>query len=112
MNFRIQRLDATTGRYIDDFGILGDAAGEMPRIKGVAVDAAGHVWVSDAHLDQISLYDNEGALLLSIGNQGTQHGQFAFPAGVAAHPDGRVAIVDSLNRRLQIMRGVERRVQR
>lgn len=107
MNFRIQRLDATTGRYIGEFGGLGDAPGEMPRIKGVAVDTIGHVWVSDGHLDRVSLYDRDGTLLLSIGDRGSEHGRFSFPAGVASHPDGRVAVSDSLNRRLQIMRLTE-----
>ena len=33
---------------------------------------------------------------------GAEPGRFSFPAGIAAHPDGRVAVVDSFNLRLQI----------
>ena len=76
----------------------------MPRLKSVAVDAQGHLWVSDAHLDRVSLYDDRGALLISIGGRGDEPGRFSFPAGIAAHADGRVAVVDSLNRRVQLFR--------
>jgi len=109
LNFRIQRFERSEGAYsfADAFGELGDAPGEMPRIKAVAQDVAGHLWVSDAHLDRVSLYGTEGRLLLSLGGTGTEHGAFSFPAGIAAHPDGRVAVVDSLNRRVQIFRLTE-----
>ncbi len=104
LNFRVQRLDMSTGGSLQVFGQLGDAPGETPRIKGVAVDAAGRLWVSDAILDRVSLYRQDGTLLVSIGGTGTAPGRFSFPAGIAAHPDGRVVVVDSLNRRLQIFR--------
>ena len=60
--------------------------------------------MSDAHLDQVSIYTAEGQLLLSLGRSGSAPGEFAFPAGVAAHPDGRVAVADALNRRVQVFR--------
>lgn len=104
LNFRIQRLDGATGRFLGSFGRLGDAAGDTPRLKGIAVDSAGHVWASDAHLDQVSIYTPQGQLLLSLGRSGGAPGEFAFPAGVAAHSDGRVAVADALNRRVQVFR--------
>lgn len=104
LNFRIQRLDPESGDPIGAFGRLGDSPGEMPRIKGVAVDRLGHVWVSDAHLDRVSVYDPDGRLLISIGRRGEAAGEFSFPAGIAAHPDGRIAVADSLNRRVQVFR--------
>jgi hypothetical protein len=102
LNFRVQRLDVATGAYEAEFGRLGDAPGETPRIKGLAVDRDGNIWVSDAHLDRVSLYDAKGELLISLGGNGIEEGRFSFPAGIAAHADGRVAVVDSLNRRLQV----------
>jgi len=104
LNFRIQRLDGASARFLGAFGRLGDAAGDTPRLKGIAVDAARHVWASDAHLDQVSIYTAEGQLLLSLGRSGSAPGEFSFPAGVAAHPDGRVAVADALNRRVQVFR--------
>lgn len=107
LNFRVQRLDPASGSFIESFGQLGDAAGEMPRLKGVASDSAGNVWVSDAYLDQVSLYDRKGSLLLTLGGPGSELGRFSFPAGLAADLDGRMAVVDVLNRRVQVFRLVD-----
>ncbi len=106
LNFRLQKLDPE-GRPLASFGGLGDAAGETPRIKGVAVDRIGRLWVTDAYLDQVALYDATGGFLIGIGGTGDDPEGFVFPAGVAAHPDGRVAVVDSLNRRIKIFRLLE-----
>jgi DNA-binding beta-propeller fold protein YncE len=107
LNFRIQRLDAESGDFYHDFGHLGDSAGDMPRLKGIAIDGSGRAWVSDAYLDRVSLYTPDGVLLMSLGRTGVEPGEFSFPAGIAAHPDGRVAVVDSLNRRVQVFRVLE-----
>jgi sugar lactone lactonase YvrE len=104
LNFRVQRLDPASGRFLGAFGRLGDASGDTPRLKGLAVDAAGHVWASDAQLDQVSLYTPGGELLLTLGRTGSGPGEFSFPAGLAAHPDGRVAVAESLGRRVQVFR--------
>ncbi|MFQ5349421.1 MAG: hypothetical protein ACE5EG_03135 [Thermoanaerobaculia bacterium] len=104
MNFRIQGLDPETGELASSFGRLGDAPGEMPRLKGLAIDTAGRLWISDAYLEQISIYRQDGAFLTALGGAGNEPGSFSFPAGIASHRDGRVAVVDSLNRRVQIFR--------
>lgn len=107
LNFRLQRLDAESGTFQDLFGRLGDAPGELPRLKGIAVDPAGRLWVSDAYLDQVAVFSAAGTFLMAIGGPGGDPGEFSFPAGVAVHPDGRVAVADSLNRRVQVIRLVE-----
>lgn len=104
LNFRLQRFDIASGAFRGQFGQLGDAPGDLPRTKGIAVDAAGYLWVSDAHLDRVMLFTPEGELLTDVGGSGSAPGEFSFPAGLAAHPDGRVAVVDSLNRRIEIFR--------
>ena len=104
LNFRVQRLRNSNGAYLRAFGRLGDGAGETPRIKGIAVDGAGRIWVTDAHLDQIAVFGGSGELLADLGRSGAGPGEFAFPAGIAAHRDGRIAVVDSLNRRIQVLR--------
>lgn len=102
LNFRVQRIDPSSGAPLEAFGRLGDTPGEMPRVKGLAVDGGGHLWVADAHLDAVSLFRRDGTYLMSIGRTGTDAGRFSFPAGVAAGPGGQVAVVDSFNRRVQI----------
>jgi len=102
LNFRLQRVDPAAPGILTAFGTLGDASGQMPRIKDVTVDALGRLWVTDALLDQVALYTREGVYLMSIGRNGAAPGEFAFPAGVAAARDGRVAVADAFNRRLQV----------
>ena len=82
---------------------------EDVRIREDEIDeAAKHICeIADAHLDRVSMYGAEGDLLLSIGGAGNRPAEFSFPAGIAAHPDGRVAVVDSLNNRLKIFRVLE-----
>jgi sugar lactone lactonase YvrE len=104
LNFRIQRISLSSGHALSAFGQLGDASGETPRIKGIAVDRDGNLWVSDALLDQVSLYNQSGEFLMGLGESGAGPGQLSFPAGVSAHSDGRMAVVDSLNRRVQVFR--------
>jgi len=106
LNFRLQHVDPASGRVLGGFGTLGDASGRMPRLKGVTVDLMGRVWVTDALLDQVALYTREGEYLMSIGRSGSAPGELAFPAGVAAAADGRVAVADAFNRRLQIFASI------
>jgi len=107
LNFRVQRVAADSGEALTAFGELGDAPGEMPRLKGLAIDAAGHLWISDAHLDRVGLFATDGTFLMSLGRSGSAPGEFLFPAGVAADGEGRVAVVDSYNRRVQVFRLLE-----
>jgi DNA-binding beta-propeller fold protein YncE len=106
LNFRVQQLDGGAGDVLKVFGRLGDAPGDMPRIKGLAIDDGGRLWVSDAHLDLVSLFRPDGTFLAHLGGTISGESQFSFPAGIATHPDGRVAVADSLNRRIQIFRVV------
>lgn len=109
LNFRIQRLDAGTGEILGSFGGLGDTAGDMPRLKGIAVDASRTVWTTDAFLDQVALYNEQGDFLMVIGNPGTDRGEFQFPAGIAVGPDGLVAVTESIGKRIQIFRILDSR---
>ena len=75
-------------------------------VQGVLADSA------DLPIDALTditftLYDGDGTLLVSLGGTGSEPGRFSFPAGIAAHPDGRVVVADSLNRRLQIFSPVD-----
>ena len=104
MNHRVQAFALDTGQPKASFGRLGDAPGEMPHLKGMTLDNGGRLWMTDAHLEQIAIYDPTGTFLIALGGPGGAPGDFSLPAGLAAHADGRVAIVDSLNRRIQIFR--------
>ncbi|MEO6487524.1 MAG: hypothetical protein ABIO78_06240, partial [Thermoanaerobaculia bacterium] len=102
MNFRIQRGDLATGKFTSSFGALGDGHGELPRLKGIAIDEGGNLWVTDAHLDEIAAYGADGRYLASVAGPGGDAGRFSFPAGIAISAKGSIAIADSLNGRVLV----------
>lgn len=102
LNFRLQRFDLASGAFVAGFGRLGDTAGEMPRVKGLAIDGSGRLWVTDAYLDELAVYAAGGTFLAALGRRGSEPGELSFPAGISIHADGRIAVADSFNRRLQV----------
>ena len=102
MNFRIQKGDLATGTFTSAFGGLGDAHGELPRLKGIAIDESGNLWITDAHLNEIAAYGPDGRYLASVAGPGGEDGDFSFPAGIAISANGSIAVADSLNRRVLI----------
>lgn len=103
LNARIQVLHPD-GSFVRMFGERGTAAGSFKLPKGLAVDGFGHVYVSDGQAHRFVIFDLQGNYLLSIGARavvvdGEIHpGGLDLPKGIAADPDGKVYIVDSLNR--------------
>ncbi|MCA9243573.1 MAG: hypothetical protein KDA32_06440 [Phycisphaerales bacterium] len=62
------------------------------------------LWVSNAAGHRIEVFEaNNGAWARSIGNRGRGNAEFGIPLGIAALPDGNVAIVDMLNCRVQVL---------
>jgi DNA-binding beta-propeller fold protein YncE len=81
-------------------GAPNTAAVSVPR--GVAVDTAGNLYVSDDLNDRIEKLSPSGALLASWGQRGTGAGELSWPAGVAVDHRGRVYVADAANGRVQV----------
>jgi len=96
------------GQYLDQFGALGVGFSSFVRPKDIAVDPFGLIYVSDAAFNNIQIFDIDFTLLTFVGSGGTGPGQFNLAAGVAVHGD-RFAVVDQLNRRVQVFRFLETR---
>ncbi len=73
------------------------------RPKDVAVDEEGFMYVTDAAFNNLQLFDSDFTLLTFVGDGGRQPGQFQIASGVAARA-GEFAVVDQLNRRVQLFR--------
>ncbi|MCF6178327.1 MAG: hypothetical protein L3J63_02910, partial [Geopsychrobacter sp.] len=103
LNARVQVLHPD-GSFVRMFGERGTAAGSFKLPKGIAVDGFGHVYVSDGQAHRFVIFDLQGEYLLSVGayaivSDGQIHpGGLDLPKGIAADPDGKIYIVDSLNR--------------
>lgn len=70
--------------------------------KGVAVDAAGQIYIADAGNARIVVLDANGTLVRVIGKRGTGNGQFQQPFGVAVDARGTIFVLDTGNRRVQV----------
>jgi hypothetical protein len=60
------------------------------------------VYVIDAHFECVQIFDPQGRLLLTFGEEGHGPGQFWLPTGIHIDDDDRIWIADSYNRRVQV----------
>lgn len=113
MNHRVQLLDvresagADEGRMLRSIGRHGLFVGNLVRPKGVAVDAAGRVYIVESFYDQLLVFSPEGEFLLPIGGTGAAIGQFYLPAGVWVDAEQRVHVADMFNGRLVLLQFLE-----
>ena len=101
LNFRIQKF-GVNGRYLGQFGQLGDASGFHARPKGLATDEAGRVYVVDSLFHNVQIFNSTGQFLLDIGEQGRGEGQFWLPTGIFIDHQKKIYVADSHNRRIQV----------
>ncbi len=87
------------GRRLARFGGRGTEA-VFARPMGIALDAAGVLWVADAS-HRLFRFTREGKFLGVVGGKGEGAGSLDFPTGVAAWPGGGVVVCEAGNHRLQ-----------
>lgn len=74
----------------------------LRRPSGVAVDASGHVYVSDTDHHRIVKFNRALEPVNTWGTFGRSNGQFQFPRGIAVTPNGTVYVADWGNHRIQV----------
>ncbi len=82
LNDRVEIFDGD-GDFIRTFGKNCDAPGCFERPKGIAVDSDGYIWVADAMMDRLQIFNREGQVAMVIGSHGTLPSQFSDLVGVA-----------------------------
>lgn len=102
------RLRAVIDMYSPDGQYLGtyQPQGDRPVAPmALAFDKDGNFYVTDVPQDyhRLLVYDQAGALRLSVGQEGTGPREFSFPNGVAVGPKGTIYVADSNNGRVQIL---------
>ena len=103
-NFRVQVL-GSDGAFLRMWGRAGQALGDLARPRGLAVDARGHVYITDSAFQNMQIFDDQGRLLLTMGEAGLDEpGKFALPGGVAVDAQGNIFIVDQLYRKVEVWR--------
>ena len=68
-NNRIAKFDKD-GRFISHWGSTGSGPGQFHGVKGLAIDAQGHVYAADAGNKRIQVFDAEGKFLREFSNVG------------------------------------------
>jgi uncharacterized repeat protein (TIGR02543 family) len=97
---RIYKLD-NTGKLLAQWG--GDEAvqNEFLSTSGIAVDAAGYVYVADGDNNKISKFDPSGKYLMQWGGPGDGNGLFNRPSAVAVDRSGNVYVAEYQGNRIQ-----------
>lgn len=82
-------------------GVVGTGDGEFHGPRGLAIDAAGDMYVSEIYNDRVQELTTEGGFITKFGEGGSGHGQFTEPMGVALGSSGEVFVTDFNNSRVQ-----------
>jgi len=117
-NHRIRRVDAVSGIITTVAGggpSLGDGGpatdGQLNAPMGVAVDAAGNIYIADSGNNRIRKVDAATGFISTVAGDGTGtfsgegvlavNAQVNFPKGVAVDNSGNLVIADSGNNRVR-----------
>jgi len=99
-NFRVQAFDAS-GIFLSSFGYRikylrdGSREGWFQRTAGLAVDDAGRIYVADAHMGTVRVFDPLGAEVGKVVEYGSAPGQLQTPCDVVIDSLGRVLVANS-----------------
>ena len=83
------------------FGSVGAEDGRFVWPRSIDLDRHERVFVSDEHLNRITVYDEEGGYRYHWGRSGSDEGLLNGPSGIAFDSWGTLWVVDSLNHRVQ-----------
>ncbi len=72
-------------------------------LNQIAVDAAGNVYLLDAQLTVVHVFDADGAFLRRIGREGEGPGEFRRPADLLLLDDGTVGVVQRAPGKIVLM---------
>ncbi len=79
--------------------------------RDIAIDATGHLWVTDTGHNRIVVYTSAGEYIREIGapfsaealGRGSGSAEFSEPVGIDIAPNGEIVIADMWNARVQIL---------
>jgi predicted membrane-bound mannosyltransferase/sugar lactone lactonase YvrE len=103
-NQRIQTLtpaaDGLSFTPLKQWDVVGWAGESLDNKPFIAVDNAGHVFVTDPEGYRVIEYTTEGQLVQTWGDYGNSAATFGIAAGIAIDPQGHIWVSDAGNNRI------------
>jgi sugar lactone lactonase YvrE len=98
-------MDVFAGGVEKRFGLSSVVRGRSmpPEFADIAVTDAGIVCVLDRNTGEIWQYDQDGDNIAIIGGKGLARGSFEAPVSLAVAADGRLFVLDTVRRNIQIL---------
>jgi sugar lactone lactonase YvrE len=98
---QILRSDDLNGSNLISYGTQGSDVGQFYGAYGIALDAAGRIYVADTYNARVVRIDDmNGTNWTSFGIYGSDIGQFNSPSGISIDTAGRIYVMDTGNSRL------------
>lgn len=79
-----------------------DRSGALTNPNSIAIDPDGLIYVTDAIVPRVFVFDTDGAFVRVWGKRGDGPGMFGRPKGIAIDSDGHVYVADAQLNRLQV----------
>jgi sugar lactone lactonase YvrE len=99
-NQRIQKFDATTGKYGGQFGSLGSGPGQLNEPSDIAVAPSGDLLVTDQENNRAEEFQPSGRFIRKFGSKGTGNANLSAPRGITFGAGNVVFIADKANNRI------------
>ncbi|MDH5571358.1 MAG: NHL repeat-containing protein, partial [Gammaproteobacteria bacterium] len=99
-NHRVQ-VFTVKGEYISSFSLRHNGKSVRP-IDLIVYSRTGNIIVTASETHSLMVFTPQGKLIDQWGGNGMNQGEFRYPATITEMPDGRIAVVDVLNTRVQV----------
>ncbi len=97
------RISAVTldSEHKFEFANWGEDKGKSILPTSIAFDKNNLLYLSDEHLNRISIFDLEGKFIKSWGEKGSAEDQINRPSGLAFNKENELLIVDHINSKIK-----------
>lgn len=75
----ISQVFQSDGTFVGKFCSFGSKMGQLEHPHYIAVSSTNRVLVSDSNNHRVQVFDVNGRVLSSFGEEGSEDGQFKFP---------------------------------